>query len=60
MLPSLLSTQLVSGMRDFLRASFWSNVPGFDTMIGRLIDEPHALTRGPYVAVKLPDRKSVV
>lgn len=54
MLPSLLSTQLVSGMRDFLRASFWSNVPGFDTMIGRLIDEPHALTRGPYVAVKLP------
>lgn len=59
MLPSLLSTQLVSGMRDFLRASFWSNVPGFDTMIERLVEQPHALTRGPYISIKLPFARGI-
>ena len=54
MLPSLLSTQVTQGIRDFLRASFWSNAPGFDRMIERLIHTPDALTRGPFIDLKLP------
>lgn len=56
MLPSLLSAQVQDGLEEFLRASFASNVPGFDTMIDRFMDEPGALMRGPYVSLKLPFR----
>lgn len=56
MLPSLLSAQVQDGIEEFLRTSFASNVPGFDTMIDRFMDEPGALMRGPYVALKLPFR----
>ena len=60
MIPSALVTQLERGMRDFLRASFWSNSPEFSQMLDRFIDgEPHrasALFRGPYISLKLPFR----
>lgn len=54
MLPSLLSAQVQGGLEEFLRASFGSNAPGFDTMIERFLDDPESLTRGPYISLKLP------
>src|SRR5690554_886787 len=67
MLPSALVAQLERGMKDFLRTSFWSTTPGFDSMIERFLSgesgldgESAALFKGPYVSVKLPFRTSGV
>ena len=60
MLPSLLSAQVTHGIRDFLRASFWSNSPGFDSMIERMLTEQGSLLRGPYISLKLPFRRGEV
>src|SRR5690554_3694048 len=67
MLPSALVAQLERGMKDFLRTSFWSTTPGFDSMIERFLSgeseldgESSALFKGPYVSVKLPFRTSGV
>lgn len=54
MIPSALSTELCQGLADFLRASFWSNAPGFEDLIDRLVSSPGALTQGPYLSLKLP------
>lgn len=58
MIPSALIAQLQQGMKDFLRASFWSTTQGFDEMLAAFIDgvgtREHPLFRGPYVSMKLP------
>ncbi|TXD33785.1 DEAD/DEAH box helicase [Lujinxingia vulgaris] len=59
MIPSALVAQLQQGMRDFLRASFWTTTPEFEPMLDGLIEgdggrEEHPLFRGPYVSMKLP------
>jgi DEAD/DEAH box helicase domain-containing protein len=57
-LPSALAQQLERGMRDFLRASFWSSTPGFEGLIERFLDEKRggsdSLFQGPYVSLELP------
>ena len=60
MIPSALSSELQQGMADFLRASFWSNVPGFDRLIDDLIETPGGLMRGPYLSLKLPFKRGAV
>jgi DEAD/DEAH box helicase domain-containing protein len=50
-------------MKDFLRVSFWSSTPGFDSMLERFLDGADTvgvgqhgespLFRGPYVSLKL-------
>ncbi len=52
--PSALSSQLTLGLHDFLRVSFSSTTPGMDGVIERLIAEPGANLKGPYVSVNLP------
>jgi DEAD/DEAH box helicase domain-containing protein len=52
--PSALSSQLTLGLHDFLRVSFSSTTPGMDGVIERLIAEPGAILKGPYVSVNLP------
>jgi len=54
MIPAALVEQLETGLHDFLRASFAATTPGFAGAIDRLIDEPEALSRGPFVQVFLP------
>ena len=58
MIPSALVAQLERGMRDFLKASFWSNHREFSEMLDRFIDgvpnQKSPLFRGPYVSMKLP------
>ena len=64
MIPSALVRQLEQGMEDFLRVSFWSSSPGFDTMLERFLAGEGTLEvegrrgspvfRGPFVSLKLP------
>lgn len=60
MIPSALVAQLERGMRDFLKASFWSNSAEFTAMLDRFIDgqtnRDSALFRGPFVSINLPFR----
>lgn len=60
MIPSALIAELRQGLADYLLASFWSNTPGFESMIERLVDEPQALMRGPYLSLKLPFKRGPV
>lgn len=54
MIPSALVAQLQRGLRDYLRYSFWSSTPGMERVIEDLLAEPGAVTKGPYLELKLP------
>lgn len=56
MIPAALVGQLEQGIGDFLRASFESTTPGFESAIADLVAERGAVTKGPYVQVFLPFR----
>lgn len=58
MFPSALAEQLEAGMGEFLKTSFWSSTPGFDSLIGRFLENRETLYRGPFVSLDLPFKAS--
>ena len=58
MIPSALVAQLEKGMKDFLRASFWSTTSGFEEMLEAFVEgvdgEPSPLFRGPFLTLHIP------
>jgi DEAD/DEAH box helicase domain-containing protein len=58
MLPSVLTSQLQTGVEDFLRTTFPTTTPHFHGMLDRLLDRDGSVFKGPYVNVDLPFRHS--
>ncbi len=63
MLPSLVSREIQSGIKHFLRSSFPMTTPGFmhpgdKTTLEVFLDQAHALCKGPWLEVKLPFRSA--
>ncbi len=54
MIPSALVGQLEEGTGEFLRTSFWSGTPGFESVVSRWLARRGALFQGPFVNVRLP------
>jgi hypothetical protein len=54
MIPSILSRQLVVGVKDFLTTTFHSTTPAFAGVVERFVDEEGNLFKGPYVSLALP------
>ncbi len=57
MIPSVLSNQLKTGLRDYIDTSFQITTPLFKDVVSNLLDEPNKVFREPYVSIKLPFRK---
>ena len=57
MIPSVLSWQLIQGVKDFLMTTFPSSTPSFFGMTDRFVNAEGNLFKGPYVSVALPFRK---
>ncbi len=58
MLPSVLTSQLQTGVEDFLRTTFPTTTPHFHGMLNRFFDREGSVFKGPYVNVDLPFRHS--
>ena len=58
MLPSVLTSQLQTGVEDFLRTTFPTTTPHFHEMLDRFFDRDGSAFKGPYVNVDLPFRHS--
>jgi DEAD/DEAH box helicase domain-containing protein len=58
MLPSVLTSQLQTGVEDFLRTTFPTTTPHFHGMLDRFFDRDGSVFKGPYVNVDLPFRHS--
>ena len=58
MLPSVLTSQLQTGVEDFLRTTFPTTTPHFHGMLDRFFDRDGTVFKGPYVSVDLPFRHS--
>ncbi|MGN0879031.1 MAG: DEAD/DEAH box helicase [Oligosphaeraceae bacterium] len=56
MIPSVLATQVRSGLEDYLRATFPVETPFFRGLLDRFFAERDRLFRGPYLSLKLPFR----
>lgn len=57
MIPSILSTQLKKGLKDYIETTFQITTPLFKDAVTNLLEEPNKVFREPYVSVKLPFRK---
>lgn len=58
MQPLIVAEHVRQGIADFLATSFPGTTPGFDGLMDRFLAEPGSVSRGPYVTVALPFRKS--
>lgn len=58
MIPSILSSQLKRGLKDYIDTTFQITTPLFRNAVTDLLEEPNKVFREPYVSVKLPFRKS--
>ncbi len=58
MLPSVLTSQLQTGVEDFLRTTFPTTTPHFHGVLDRFFDRDGSVFKGPYVNVDLPFRHS--
>ena len=56
MIPSVLSSQLIRGTKDFLNTTFPSSTPAFFEIMERFVNEEGKLFKGPYISVALPFR----
>lgn len=54
MIPSVLSSQLITGVKEFLTTTFPSSTPAFFEMMKQFVDEKDKLYKGPYLSVALP------
>jgi len=57
LIPSVLSSQLIRGTKDFLSTTFPSSTPAFFDMMDSFVNEDGKLFKGPYISVALPFRK---
>lgn len=57
MIPSVLSSQLTQGVKDFLTTTFHSTTPAFFGSMERFVNSEGNLFKGPYISVALPFRK---
>ena len=60
MIPSVLASQLITGVKDFLTTTFPSSTPAFFDMMKNFVEEDGKLFKGPYISVALPFKKGVV
>lgn len=58
MIPSVLSTQLLQGVKDFLTTTFPSTTPLFHEAIDKFVEQDGMLFKGPYISVALPFQKA--
>ncbi|MBT0110240.1 MULTISPECIES: DEAD/DEAH box helicase [Vibrio harveyi group] len=58
MLPSILSTQVVKGLQNYVRSAFTLNSAGFENTIDEFLAQEDNLIKGPYVSIALPFRVS--
>lgn len=58
MIPSILSSQLKRGLKDYIDTTFQITTPLFKNAVTELLEEPNKVFKEPYVSVKLPFRKS--
>ncbi|MGO2418559.1 MAG: DEAD/DEAH box helicase [Vibrio casei] len=58
MLPSILSTQVVKGLQNYVRSAFTLNSAGFENTIDAFLAKEDNLVKGPYVSIALPFRVS--
>ena len=54
MLPSVLTSQLQTGVEDFLRTTFPTTTPHFHGMLDRFLGRDGSVFKGPHVNVNLP------
>ena len=57
MIPSVLSSQLTGGVKDFLTTTFHSTTPAFFNSMKKFVDTDGNLFKGPYISVALPFKK---
>ncbi len=57
MIPSILSTQTIQGLKTFLSTTFHSTTPAFSGAIERFVEEEGNLFKGPYISIALPFQK---
>lgn len=57
MIPSILSSQLRRGLKDYIDTTFQITTPLFKDVVTNLVNEPNKVFREPFVSVKLPFRK---
>ncbi len=57
MIPSVLSSQLIQGVKGFLTTTFPSATPAFFEIMERFVEGEGNLFKGPYISVALPFRK---
>lgn len=57
MIPSVLSHHIEQGVKDFLRTTFPITTPLFANVFNRLLEEPGAVFKGPYLDIQLPFRQ---
>jgi DEAD/DEAH box helicase domain-containing protein len=57
MIPSVLASQLITGVKDFLTTTFPSSTPVFFDMMKNFVDKEDKLFKGPYISVSLPFKK---
>ena len=58
MIPSILSSQLKRGLKDYIDTTFQITTPLFKNAVTDLLEEQNKVFREPYVSVKLPFRTS--
>ncbi len=56
MLPALISREIENGMKSFLRTTFPSSTPTFEDTLGRFLDQPGQVFKGPFYSLRLPFR----
>ncbi|OGQ78139.1 MAG: hypothetical protein A2289_04695 [Deltaproteobacteria bacterium RIFOXYA12_FULL_58_15] len=57
MIPSLVSTQIQRGIRDYLQTTFAFKDPALSEALDRLVRDPeNGLFKGPYLSLRLPYR----
>ena len=54
MIPSVLASQLVQGVKDFLITTYPSSTPTFFNIMDRFVEKEGNLFKGPYISVALP------
>ncbi|WP_424686850.1 DEAD/DEAH box helicase [Halarcobacter ebronensis] len=59
MIPSVLASQLITGVKDFLTTTFPSTTEPFHNMMNDFVKEEGNLYKGPYISVSLPFKKGV-
>lgn len=57
MIPSVLSSQLIQGVKEFLITTFHSTTPSFFGIMEKFVEEDGNLFKGPYLSISLPFRK---